>query len=509
MANDKLIVNNTIALYIRSFLSLIIALYTSRLILAYLGVENYGVYNAVGGIISVFAFVQSSLANVTQRYLAYYIGKGDKKVLNRMFNMCLNVHILLSLVLIIFLEPIGSWYIQNKLDYGVVSESDVAIIFHTSVASLFFLIVSIPYNSLILSNESMKLYAYIDVFSKVLKLLLALSLQFIESNYRLSIFAIAILIINIIVFLVYYLFCNKKYQESNFLWFWDSKIFRELSTFTGYVTLPAFISIFKTQGMLVVLNQTFGPVFNAAQSVSNQINNAVKSLANNVGAAFTPQITISYAQSQIGTMTKLFISGSKITFFLFLYMMIPLCIDMDYVLSIWLVEVPEYTKMIAILVLVDTLITSMTSCYNSAIRATGQIKWYEIVYNLFHFCGLLLIIYIVYAGCEYYVPYLILIVFSSVGIFIQILFVKMVLPTVKITEMLNSLVRMVLVSICVVAIAVYTHGLLEETSFLVFLTDVLISTASISLFVLAFGFDKDEKSRLLTMVKDKFLRKRQ
>ena len=314
MPNTKVIVGNTIALYARSFVALILSLYTSRLVLAYLGIEDYGVYNAVGGIVSLVAFIQSSMASATQRFLAYYIGIGNEKRLKEVFSMCINVHIVLSIVLVLIIEIIGMWYLNNRLDYGSVDFSVVKLIFHTSVASLFFMINSVPFNSLLIARESMKVFAYIDILSKLLRFLLALSLVYLAVVIRLSFFAVSILGISIVVFIIYYITCLRKYNEAHYSFYWDVKLFKEMSTYTGWVTLPSVVSIFKSQGMIVILNNVLGPIVNAAQGVANQINNATKSLANNVGAAFSPQITITYAQRDFNSMTKLFILGSIIIF---------------------------------------------------------------------------------------------------------------------------------------------------------------------------------------------------
>ena len=178
MPNTKLIVKNTIALYIRSFISLVLSLWTARLVLANLGIEDYGVYNAVGGIVSMVAFIQGSMAGATQRFLSYYIGLGDSKRLKEVFSMSVNVHLIISIVLVIAIEIFGAWYLPNKLNYGAVDYSVVKLIFHTSVASLFFMFNSIPFNSMLIAKESMSAFAYIDILQRLLKFCLAYSLIF-------------------------------------------------------------------------------------------------------------------------------------------------------------------------------------------------------------------------------------------------------------------------------------------------------------------------------------------
>lgn len=503
MPNTKKIVKNTIALYIRSFISLILSLWTARLVLANLGIEDFGVYNAVGGIVSMVAFIQGSMAGATQRFLSYYIGLGDSNRLKDVFSMTVNVHLIISLVLVVAVELFGLWYLPNKMNYGSVDYPVVQLIFHTSVISLFFVFNSIPYNSMLIAKESMSSFAYIDIFQRSLKFSLAYSLILFTSSTRLSLYAFIVLAISVIVFLIYLKACRNKFVESHYILFWNSKLFKELLSFTGWTSLPALVSIFKTQGMVVVLNNVFGPVINAAQGIANQINNAVKSLANNVGVAFAPQITISYAQKDYTSMTRLFILGSKINFFLFAYISIPLCVEMDFVLSLWLKEVPQFTTVIAILILIDTLISNMTSCCNTAIRATGNIKFYELTYNLFHFFCLLLIIVIVKLGCLYYLPYIVLAVASFVSMFWQFYCMKRVMPFVSLHAILMSILQMILVAVLSAVVVVSISLVPWGNSLLRFIIDVLSSTIIITITTFTIGFYKDERAKFVSLVKSK------
>jgi O-antigen/teichoic acid export membrane protein len=503
MSNTRLIIKNTIALYVRSFISLILSLLTARQVLANLGIEDYGVYNAVGGVVSMVAFIQGSMAGATQRFLSYYIGLGDSQRLKEVFSMSVNVHLIISIVLVIAIELFGLWYLPNKMNYGTVDYSVVALIFHTSVISLFFMFNSIPFDSMLIAKESMTSFAYIDILQRFLKFGLAYSLVFFTVTKRLSIYASVVLVISFIVFLVYYLTCRHKFNESHYILFWDTKLFKDLFAFTGWVSLPAIVSIFKTQGMVVVLNSTFGPLLNAAQGIANQINNAVKSLANNVGVAFAPQITISYAKKEYDSMSRLFILGSKINFFLFAFISIPLSIEMDFVLSIWLKEVPPLASTIAILILVDTLITNMTSCYNTAIRATGNIKYYELTYNLMHLLGIAIIILIVKIGCEYYMPYIILIIISFVMMFWQFYCMKRVMPFISIKDILLSILQMVLVIITTTPVVYFLSKLPGISGWTELFLVVLSSTLLLSLMIYCVGLSREEKYKALSIIKQK------
>lgn len=394
MTNTKLIINNALLLYLRSLLSLIISLLASRFILKFLGVEGFGVYASIGGVVALFAFIQSSISIATQRFLSYYIGKGDIKQLNKVFSMCVNIHIIISLVIIAILEIGGIIYINFFFNRGTISLFEVNLVFQISVISLFFLINSIPYNSLLIVREAMNYYAYLDILYRILNLIGVVVLFFFSMAHRLSIYACALLFVNILIRLLNVQICKHKFEESHYIKYWDKKLFRDLFSFTGFVTLPSLIFILRAQGIVLLLNGIYGPQINAAQGFANQMNNAVRMFSNSISAAFTPQITILYSKGDYRTMEKLYILGSKFIFALFLLFAIPLILKMDFFLYVWLGKAPLYTATIASIILLDTLISNMTSCFNTAIHSTGNIKYYEIVYNTFHLFGIIFIVFL-------------------------------------------------------------------------------------------------------------------
>ena len=506
MADTKLIVNNALVLYLRSFLSLAISLYVSRLVLKYLGAEGLGVYSAIGGVVALFAFIQSSMASASQRFLAFYIGKNNNELLKKVFSMCVNIHVLISLALIGILEIGGLIYINHYFNYGTISIFEVNVVFQTSVISLFFLINCIPYNSLLIARESMKAYAYLDILNRLLNLIGVMFLCYVPLNYRLSLYACLLLFLNILINICYMQICKCRFEESHYVKCWDKGLFKDLFSYTGFVTLPALVSIAKTQGVVLLLNSVYGPVINAAQGIANQMNNAIRMFSNNIGVAFSPQITISCSRGEYETMEKLYVLGSKNTFSLFLLCAIPLILKMNFFLEIWLGNVPTYTVTIASLILIDTLISSMTSCFNTAIRATGNIKYYEIVYNTFHLVGIFIIVLYIHYGCNYYTPYVILAILSYISMGIQLYCMKRVLMGMSIRYVLSSILKMTIVGalayICSLIISSYfTNSIIDVVIF------VLCSTIINAIFIYVFGMDKKEREKVFNIVKSLFFKK--
>lgn len=505
MADTKLIVNNTIVLYLRSFLSLAISLYVSRLVLKYLGGEGLGVYSAIGGIVALFAFIQSSMSSASQRFLAYYIGKNNIEVLSKVFSMCVNIHVLISIVLIVLIEIGGLIYINNYFNYGSVSLLEVNIVFQASVLSLFFLINSIPYNSLLIARESMKTYAYLDILNKMLNLIGVILLGFVPMNRRLSIYACILLVLNIIIRILFIQICQRRFKESHYVKCWDKNLFKDLFSYTGFVTLPALVSLAKTQGVVLFLNSVYGPIINAAQGIANQMNNAIRMFSNNIGIAFSPQITISYSKGENKIMEKLYVMGSKITFSLFLLCAIPLIMKVNFFLKFWLGNVPKYTAVIASLILIDTLISSMTSCFNTAIRATGNIKYYEIMYNTFHLLGIFVIVLYIYQGCDYYIPYIILSAFSYFSMGIQLYCMKRVLVGMSIKYVLSSILKMTVVGIFSYFCCMWLSTFFSD-SFCGVITFVCTSIGVNLIFIYLLGLDKEERHKVYNLGKIKVLK---
>lgn len=506
MVDTKLIVNNALALYLRSFLSLVISLFVSRLILKYLGAEGLGVYSAIGGLVALFAFIQSSMASASQRFLAFYIGKDNIELLKNVFSMCVNIHVLISLVLIVAIEIGGLIYINIFFNRGSISLMEVNIVFQASVISLFFLINSIPYNSLLIARESMKVYAYLDILNRLLNLASVMVLCLVPFGYRLSVYACILLALNIFVRILYIQICKKQFDEAHYVRCWDKALFKDLFSYTGFVTLPALVSIAKTQGVVLLLNGVYGPIINAAQGIANQMNNAVRMFSNNLGTAFSPQITILYSKCEFKRMESLYVLGSKITFSLFLLCAIPLVLKMNYFLHLWLGKVPMFTVTITSLILIDTLISSMTSCFNTAIRATGNIKFYEVVYNAFHLLGILAIVLCISSRLDFYIPYIIFAVLSYVSMVIQLYCMKRVLEDMSLMYVVGSIIRMTVAGVVAYVTGMFLSPFFCDTIWGVF-TYVVLTLLINSVIIYILVLNMVERQKAFTVVRNKILKK--
>ncbi len=377
-ANSKRIAKNTLMLYIRMLLVMAVALYTSRVILQSLGVVDYGLYNVIGGMTLMFGFFQSSLSNATQRYLNVELGRNDPEGVNRIFSLSQLIYFAMSILVVIIAEIIGLWFIYNKLTIPP-DRLDAALwVFHTTVISLFFTLNGIVYNSMLIANENMKAYAYLGIIEVVLKLLIAFAL-FYSPFDRLKLYSVLFLLVTLSVQSFYAVTCLRKYKEAHFHFYWNKQIFREMFAFMGWNTMGTAAWALNFQGINILFNIFFGPVVNAANGIASQVNSAVTKFSMNFYTAVQPQIVKSYAVGDYDYFRSLIYNSSRYSFYLMWLLCLPLMLRIDYILELWLGNVPESTNQFVIWTLIFSLVNTLTNPFWMAIQAVGKLKRYVIV----------------------------------------------------------------------------------------------------------------------------------
>ncbi|MCI6160908.1 MAG: hypothetical protein MR681_06195 [Prevotella sp.] len=417
------ILKNTIFLYIRSFFTLIIYLYTSRLVLKALGIEEFGVYQLVGGIVAALSFINSTMTVATQRFISYEIGIGDKSSIQNVFSTAINVHMILSLIVFILIEVVGMYLLHTHLDIGKVNVLTADWILLFTTLSLVLTINSVPYNSMLVSKENMSYFAYVDILGAILKLGIVYILFLIQAE-RLILYAFLMFIVSLIIRVIYVIVCRRVYTEARYIRVWDKKLNRKILTFSGWTSLAAFTYMIKNQGLAIILNLFFGPLLNAAIGISAQVNSAVRTFSQNFQMSFSPQIVKTYAQNDFKNMNSLIYSGAKLSTYLLLVISLPIIIETEYILNLWLNVVPQYAVVLVQLTLIETIVQTMTCTGNQAIRATGKVKFFEIVYNFTELMALPTILFCLYVFKVYYLPYIILLIFIFISNCVKIYFLK-------------------------------------------------------------------------------------
>ncbi|MBU3812997.1 MAG: lipopolysaccharide biosynthesis protein [Candidatus Bacteroides intestinipullorum] len=368
-------------------LTMMVSLYTSRVVLATLGVEDFGIYNVVGGIVVMFSFLNTAMSVATQRFLAYEIGRGDALQLNKVFSSSILIHIIIAVAILLVAESVGLWFLNTQLSISVDRMEAANWVYQFSVFAFVINVISVPYNALIISNEEMGVYAYISILEVVLKLLIVFLLNCFGYD-KLKLYAFLVFTVALLIRLVYQLYCMRKFPNCKFKFVLEKNILKNLTTFSGWSLFGSVAYIAKAQGVNVMLNIFFGALINAAWGISQQVNAAVLMFVQNISTAINPPIIKAYAQGDKQRMFLLLFNGMKYTFFLAFCLIVPMLFETHFVLSLWLEEVPKYTVAFvqyALLIIGIELFSHITA---TTIQATGKIKWYQIIVGSILFLNL-------------------------------------------------------------------------------------------------------------------------
>ena len=378
MSNSKHIAKNTMMLYIRMILAMGISLYTSRVVLAQLGISDFGVYNVVGGIVAMFSVLNSAMAGSTQRFLTYELGRNDNKRLNLVFNTGVQIHLLIALVVVIVTETVGLWFLNSKMNIPADRMDAAHWVFQFSILSMVLSFLNVPYTALIIAYEKMSAFAYISIIEVLLKLGVAF-LLIVSPIEKLKFYAVLTFLCPLIIRVCYWYYCNKNFAVSKVRKVFDRKLFKEMSSFAGWGLFGQLASMGSTQGVNVLLNVFFGPVVNAARGVAVQVQSAVIQFSMNFQTAVNPQITKNYANSNFEDMHALMYRSAKMSFYLLYALGLPIMIEAPYILNLWLTEVPEYTVSFLRVILVITIIDAVANPLMVAASASGKIRKYQSV----------------------------------------------------------------------------------------------------------------------------------
>lgn len=420
--NNKRIVKNTAMLYFRMILILGVSLYTTRIVLKVLGVEDFGIYNVVGGVVVMLSFLSSSMSSATQRFLSFELGKNDLPQLTRVFGMSINIQIFIALGVLLVAETAGLWFLNTKMT--IPDDRMVAAnwVYQFSILTFIVNVISVPYNAAILTYEKMNVFAYISVLEVILKLLAVFMLEWFGFD-KLKLYAILIFAVSLIIRIIYGIYVKMNIKACKHSFFWDKKLFKKLANFAGWSLWGSIAVVSYTQGVNILLNIFFGPLVNAARGIAFQVNAALRSFVSNIQLAMNPQIIKSYAAENNAYMHRLIYSGAKFSYFLMLLISVPILLSTHQVLALWLTQVPEYTVIFCRLIIIDGLLNSISGPLMTGARASGKIKFYQAVVG-----GLLLLILpisyaFLYFGYPPEVTFYISIGMGVVALFVRLLIV--------------------------------------------------------------------------------------
>ena len=376
--NNKRIAKNTLLLYFRMMFLMLISLYTSRVILHALGVTDYGIYNVVGGFVSMFALISAALTSACSRFLNYEMGKGDIERQKVVFSTALSIQWGLAIIVAVLAEVIGVWYVNNIMVLPPDRLEAANWCFQFSVFNFCMNLITVPYNASIVAHERMKAFAYVSIYQGLAVLAISFLVSWSPID-RLVFYAFMLLVVQFTVRYAYQVYCRRNFQECTYIRVFDKPLFKHMLSYSVWHLVGNGSAVLKGHGVNIVLNLFFGPTVNAARAVANQVDHAVNQFASNFMMAMNPQITQSYSRGELKSLFQLVNRGSRFSFYLLFILALPVIINTDYILHLWLKEIPDHTVPFIQLTLVSMMISSVSKSLMTAQNATGNVRNYQLI----------------------------------------------------------------------------------------------------------------------------------
>ncbi len=376
---NKRIAKNSILLYVRMIVVMAIGLFTSRIVLHALGVEDYGIYNLVGGLVAFFTVINAAMLSATQRFINYGLGNGEQNQLKIIFSTACAIHLVIAAIILILAETIGIWLLTHKLLIPHEKFSVAMLVFQMSMVTVIIQVLTLPYNAVVVAHEKMSVFATISIIQSVLSLGVAIYLLTALDSEQLKLYAILTCCVQIIIALFYFFYCKARFSESRSWVKFNKAIFKEMSAFAGWCMVGCSAGMMYTQGLNILLGMFFLPYVNAARGLAVTVQNAVNQIFNNVQIAVVPQLIQSYARKDFTYFYSLIFKSSKYFSFLLLLVAVPIGIRAPYILRLWLGELPEYVVIFVRILLCVSLVEAVSGPLMRASDATGDIKKYHLV----------------------------------------------------------------------------------------------------------------------------------
>ena len=384
-STNKRIAKNTLILYFRMLLTMAIGLYTSRVVLAELGISDYGLYSVVGGVVTMFTFVNGSLSAGTQRFLTFELGSGEKKKKKKVFSTAIVIHTFLAIIIFFLAETVGLWFLLNKMNFAPGRLTSAVWVYQFSIVACMVSVIQVPFMSALVAHEKLDIYAYMSIYDAVMKLAIVFLLALTPFD-KLIFYGMLVLLVNISSVTIYNTYCRKHYEECRFAWEFDKITFKRMFSFSAWDVIGSLSSIGQSQGVNIVINIFCGTVVNAAYGISTTVNNVVMGFVNNFLMAANPQIIKSYAQKQLKEMFSLVINSAKMASYLLLFIGIPVFIEVEFLLEIWLGEYPPYAPIFLRIILIQSWVQTLGTPTIRALHATGNIKLVNILVGTLLLC---------------------------------------------------------------------------------------------------------------------------
>lgn len=483
------------------FLLLLATLYVSRIIINILGINDFGIYSVVSGLVIMLSFVNNAMSIGIQRFLNYSLGENDINDIKLTFSTSINIQLLIGIIVIIIGETIGLWFLNSGLNIPSDRVEAANWIYQFSLISFFITIVRVPYNALIVSHEKMNIYALLSIVEVVFQLISAIIIKYIPID-KLVVYGSSILFVNIILFILYFTYCRAKYSESRYSWNFDIKKFKTILSFSAWNLLGQLAQLATIQGTNIVINMFFNVAINAAIGIANQVNSAISSFVHNFQTAFRPQIIKSYAIGEFVAMNKLIIQASKFSFFLIYLVSAPILLNIDQILNLWLKTVPTYSTIFSELIIWSSFFEAIGMPLTISIFASGKIKHYQICVSSILIMNIIISIIFLSIDFEPEIVFYIRIVLSILVLSIRLFFAKKLSRT-SIQEFIYQALKpiSIILTLSIPILYIIKNSNYVDLTFLNQIIVTIILEFFIALLILSIGLTKSEKTIVKSIIK--------
>ena len=487
-------------LYIRALFVMVISLYTSRVVLQVLGVENYGVYQVVGGLVAMFSVISSSLSAAISRFITFEIGRGDMERLKRIFSTSIIIQLCISLIVVVAVEIIGLWFMHSKMQIPDGRMEAAEWVLHCSALTFCINLLSIPYNACIIAHEHMKAFAYVSVLDALLKLGILFLIAYSPIDSLVT-YAILLTVVAALIRLAYTVYCHRHFEETKTRLLFDKGIFKEMFGFSGWSFFNNTSFILNNQGVSMLMNVFFGVAVNAARGIAIQVESQVLQFVNNFTTALNPQITKSYANGDLDNMYKLVCRGAKFSFFSMLILSLPIILEAHQILSIWLTKVPEHTVIFVQLSMIMGMCDCIGTTGYTACMATGRLKRYSLTLTPLIVLEFPLSWLLFYYGASVESSYYLYIVIKLLVLFVRMYLMKRLIGLNCFMYIKEVFFPIILTTLFAIIIPVLIVVFMEEniSRFMILL---VVSTMSVMISVLYLGMTQTERNMILQKSSD-------
>lgn len=497
--NNKRIAKNVILLYLRMALLMIVSFYTSRVILKSLGATDFGLYNVIAGFIAMLGFIQGSMANGIQRFVSYSIKRKDKYNVDTILTASMRILFYFSIALLFLAETVGLWFFYNKMSIPINRLDAAFYVYQLSLLQVIVLLLSIPYNAMIIAYEKMNAFAYISILEVMCKLFIAIMISYSPID-KLVFYAILMLVVQVLVRIAYTYYCTYNISKIKIFGKCDFNIAKKLLGFIGWNTTSVCSEIIQMQGVNILLNIFFGPVVNAARAVSMQVMGVVRNFSINFLMAVNPQIIKSFASNDIAYTETLVFKSSKLGFFIMLCISAPVIMITEDLLNLWLVNVPEYAGIFIKLILCASIINVLIDPIKTAVNATGKIKNINICLSILMLSNIPISYILLRQGYEPYIVFVIQCIINILSMILCVSYMQKLVGIKSIKYYKNVLTRIIIVSIISVVSSIVILDLLPDKLIWRFIGAIILCliTALAAIFI---GMNSHERSMLLILIK--------